>query len=251
MRQGFEETLTGGTKHTMTSSGGSAESLYPFSFSPFFQKAHNTCSNKCKRLILMAISNLQVLYCRFFFAIDSFYAQLGYILFPLPVPAQPSPSLPTGPLTLNRETGRLRTFYFRRTSLVNHLLRRVLQTIGEYLSIFALDRISIQGTAMARIFRRAANKVINSRDGHGSLGLLIFDEKVVYESFQKLIIAKADGKFHLCWKALFTGYFLHWLTDLGINAWRVDLDRCREFLVYKISAQTGFYLFRIFLIRVL
>ena len=103
MRQGFEETLTGGTKQTMTSSGGSAESLYPFSFSPFFQKAHNTCSNKCKRLILMAISNLQVLYCRFFFAIDSFYAQLGYILFPLPVPAQPSPSLPTGPLTLNRD----------------------------------------------------------------------------------------------------------------------------------------------------
>lgn len=103
MRQGFEETLTGGTKHTMTSSGGSAESLYPFSFSPFFQKAHNTCSNKCKRLILMAISNLQVLYCRIFFAIDSFYAQLGYILFPLPVPAQPSPSLPTGPLTLNRD----------------------------------------------------------------------------------------------------------------------------------------------------
>ena len=103
MRQGFEETLTGGTKHTMTSSGGSAESLYPFSFSPFFQKAHNTCSIKCKRLILMAISNLQVLYCRIFFAIDSFYAQLGYILFPLPVPAQPSPSLPTGPLTLNRD----------------------------------------------------------------------------------------------------------------------------------------------------
>ena len=87
----------------MTSSGGSAESLYPFSFSPFFQKAHNTCSNKCKRLILMAISNLQVLYCRIFFAIDSFYAQLGYILFPLPVSAQPSPSLPTGPLTLNRD----------------------------------------------------------------------------------------------------------------------------------------------------
>lgn len=48
---------------------------------------------------------------------------------------------------------------------------------------------------MARIFRRAANKVKNSRDGHGSLGLLIFDEKVVYESFQKLIIAKADGRF--------------------------------------------------------
>ena len=104
---------------------------------------------------------------------------------------------------------------------------------------------------MARIFRRAANKVINSRDGHGSLGLLIFDEKVVYESFQKLIIAKADGKFHLCWKELFTGYFQHWLTDLGINAWRVDLDRCRVFLVYKISAQTGFSLFRIFLLRVL
>ena len=89
---------------------------------------------------------------------------------------------------------------------------------------------------MARIFRRAANKVINSRDGHGSLGLLIFDEKVVYESFQKLIIAKADGKFHLCRKALFTGYFLHWLTDLGINAWRVDLDRCREsFLCTKFQ----------------
>ena len=104
---------------------------------------------------------------------------------------------------------------------------------------------------MARIFRRAANKVINSRDGHGSLGLLIFDEKVVYESFQKLIIAKADGKFHLCWKALFTGYFQHWLSDLGINAWRVDLDRCREFLVHKISAQTSFYLFGIFLLRVL
>ena len=38
MRQGFEETLTGGTKHTMTSSGGSAESLYPFSLFPFFFK---------------------------------------------------------------------------------------------------------------------------------------------------------------------------------------------------------------------
>ncbi|PFX15868.1 hypothetical protein AWC38_SpisGene19878 [Stylophora pistillata] len=46
---------------------------------------------------------------------------------------------------------------------------------------------------MAKIFRRAANKVINSRDGHGSLGLLIFDEKVVCESFQKLIIAKANA----------------------------------------------------------
>ena len=104
MRQGFEETLTGGTKHTMTSSGGSAKSLYTFSLFPFFfQIANNTRSNKCKRLVLMAISNLKVLYCPFFFAIDSFYAQLGYILFPLPVPAQPSPSLPTGPLTLNRD----------------------------------------------------------------------------------------------------------------------------------------------------
>lgn len=46
---------------------------------------------------------------------------------------------------------------------------------------------------MARIFRRAANKVKNSRDGHGSLGLLIFDEKVVYETFQKVVIAKADA----------------------------------------------------------
>lgn len=47
---------------------------------------------------------------------------------------------------------------------------------------------------MARIFRRAANKVKNSRDGHVSLGLLIFDEKVVYENFQKVVMAKADGK---------------------------------------------------------
>lgn len=46
---------------------------------------------------------------------------------------------------------------------------------------------------MARIFRRAANKVKNSRDGHVSLGLLIFDEKVVYENFQKAAIAKADA----------------------------------------------------------
>lgn len=49
---------------------------------------------------------------------------------------------------------------------------------------------------MARIFRRAANKVKNSRDGHGSLGLLIFDEKVVYETLQKVILAKADGELH-------------------------------------------------------
>ena len=47
---------------------------------------------------------------------------------------------------------------------------------------------------MARIFRRAANKVKNSRDGHVSLGLLIFDEKLVYENFQKVVISKADGK---------------------------------------------------------
>lgn len=47
---------------------------------------------------------------------------------------------------------------------------------------------------MARIFRRAANKVKNSRDGHVSLGLLVFDEKVVYENFQKVVIAKADGR---------------------------------------------------------
>ncbi|XP_073256655.1 uncharacterized protein [Porites lutea] len=46
---------------------------------------------------------------------------------------------------------------------------------------------------MAKIFRRAANKVKNCRDGHGSLGLLIFDEKVVYETFQKVVIAKADA----------------------------------------------------------
>ena len=48
---------------------------------------------------------------------------------------------------------------------------------------------------MAKVFRRAASKVKNSRDGHGSLGLLIFDEKVVYETFQKVVIAKADGEF--------------------------------------------------------
>ena len=41
---------------------------------------------------------------------------------------------------------------------------------------------------MARIFRRAANKVINFRDGHESIGLLISDEKVVYESFQKVLL---------------------------------------------------------------
>ena len=48
---------------------------------------------------------------------------------------------------------------------------------------------------MANIFRRAANKVKNCRDRHGSLGLLIFDEKVVYETFQKVVIAKDDGEF--------------------------------------------------------
>ena len=48
-----------------------------------------------------------------------------------------------------------------------------------------------------KIFRRAANKVKNCRDGHGSLGLLIFDEKVVYETFQKVVIAKADGEFSI------------------------------------------------------
>ena len=47
---------------------------------------------------------------------------------------------------------------------------------------------------MARIFRRAANKVKNSRDGHGSLGLLIFNEKVVFESFQKIVMAQAQGE---------------------------------------------------------
>ena len=50
---------------------------------------------------------------------------------------------------------------------------------------------------MAKILRRAANKVKNCRDGHGSLGLLIFDEKVVYETFQKVVIAKADGEFSI------------------------------------------------------
>ena len=47
---------------------------------------------------------------------------------------------------------------------------------------------------MARIFRRAANKVMNSRDGHESIGLLILDEKVVYESYQKVVMAQMDGE---------------------------------------------------------
>ena len=54
--------------------------------------------------------------------------------------------------------------------------------------------VNFTDTTMAKIFRRAAHKVKNSRDGHGSLGLLIFDEKVVYETLQKVILAKADGK---------------------------------------------------------
>lgn len=61
---------------------------------------------------------------------------------------------------------------------------------------------------MARIFRRAANKVKNSRDGHGSLGLLIFDEKVVYENFQKVAIAKADGERLLYFITVFEDEFL-------------------------------------------
>ena len=47
---------------------------------------------------------------------------------------------------------------------------------------------------MARIFRRAANEVMNSRDGHESIGLLISDEKVVYESYQKVVVAQMDGE---------------------------------------------------------
>ncbi|XP_074633677.1 uncharacterized protein LOC141892342 isoform X2 [Acropora palmata] len=50
---------------------------------------------------------------------------------------------------------------------------------------------------MARIFRRAANKVMNSRDGHESIGLLILDEKVVYESYQKIVMAQADESISL------------------------------------------------------
>ncbi|XP_074633304.1 uncharacterized protein LOC141892070 isoform X2 [Acropora palmata] len=50
---------------------------------------------------------------------------------------------------------------------------------------------------MARIFRRAANKVINFRDGHESIGLLISDEKVVYESFQKVVMAQMDESISL------------------------------------------------------
>ena len=47
---------------------------------------------------------------------------------------------------------------------------------------------------MARIFRRAANKVMYSRDGHESIGLLISDAKVVYESYQKIVMAQVDGE---------------------------------------------------------
>jgi len=47
---------------------------------------------------------------------------------------------------------------------------------------------------MARIFRRAANKVMNSRDRHESIGLLISDEKVVYKSYQKVVMAQVDGE---------------------------------------------------------
>ena len=50
---------------------------------------------------------------------------------------------------------------------------------------------------MARIFRRAANKVMNSRDGHESIGLLISDEKVVYENYQKIVMAQVDGEIKL------------------------------------------------------
>ncbi|XP_015753398.1 PREDICTED: uncharacterized protein LOC107333149 [Acropora digitifera] len=50
---------------------------------------------------------------------------------------------------------------------------------------------------MARIFRRAANKVMYSRDGHESIGLLISDEKVVYESFQKIVMAQVDESISL------------------------------------------------------
>ena len=47
---------------------------------------------------------------------------------------------------------------------------------------------------MPKIFRRAANKVMNARDGHDSIGLLISDEKLVYESYQKVVMAQVDGE---------------------------------------------------------
>ena len=47
---------------------------------------------------------------------------------------------------------------------------------------------------MAKIVRRAAKKVMNCRDGQGLLGLLIFDEKLVYENFTKMVNTKANGK---------------------------------------------------------
>lgn len=47
---------------------------------------------------------------------------------------------------------------------------------------------------MAMIVRRAAKKAIfNAKDGHGLLGLLIFDEKLVFENFRKLVESKENG----------------------------------------------------------
>lgn len=49
---------------------------------------------------------------------------------------------------------------------------------------------------MAMIVRRAAKKAIfNAKDGHGLLGLLIFDEKLVFENFRKLVESKENGSY--------------------------------------------------------
>ena len=46
---------------------------------------------------------------------------------------------------------------------------------------------------MAKNIRRAAKKAINSRGSHGLLGLVIFDEKLVYENFKKAVDSKVNG----------------------------------------------------------
>lgn len=88
---------------------------------------------------------------------------------------------------------------------------------------------------MAKIFRRAANKVKNSRDGHGSLGLLIFDEKVVYETFQKVIMAKADGEL-FC----YASFLWRWqIGDRFLNVSEIDLPLLEDFVLTDLRSHQG------------
>ncbi|XP_031573659.1 uncharacterized protein LOC116307525 [Actinia tenebrosa] len=51
---------------------------------------------------------------------------------------------------------------------------------------------------MALMVKRAAKKAIfNAKDGHGLLGLLIFDEKLVFENFRKLVESKENASMSL------------------------------------------------------